>query len=50
MIVHATPPAIPLHGVRGAVPFDCLAPSDHSLYLDNNNTANQVVRITGWEE
>ena len=50
LIVHATPPAIPLHGVRGAVPFNCLAPSDHSLYLDNNNTDNQVVRITGWEE
>ena len=50
VIVHATPPDIALQGVRGAVPFACLAPPSHSLYLDNDNTANQVVRITGWEE
>jgi hypothetical protein len=25
-------------------------PPSHMLYLDNDNTANQVVRITGWEE
>lgn len=50
LIIHATPPAIALHGVRGAVPFHCLVPPSHSLYLDNNNTANQVVRVTGWED
>lgn len=50
LILHATPPAIPLYGVRGAVPFQCLAAAGNKIYLDNNNTANQVVRITGWEE
>jgi hypothetical protein len=50
LLLHASPPDIALHGVRGAVAFACLAPSSHSLFLDNNNTGNQVVRITGWEE
>ncbi len=50
LILHATPPAIPFHGVRGALSFSCAAPPSHQLYLDNNNTANQVVRLTGWEE
>jgi hypothetical protein len=27
-----------------------VAPPSHMLYLDNDNTANQVGRITGWEE
>jgi hypothetical protein len=48
--LHATSPAIPFHGVRGAVVFGCAAPPSHMLYLDNDNTVNQVVRITGWEE
>ena len=50
LLLHASPPDIALHGVRGAVAFACLAPPSHSLYLDNNNTDNQVVRITGWED
>jgi len=49
-ILHASPPDISLHGVRGAMAFDCLAPPIHTLYLDNNNTDNQVVRIAGWKE
>lgn len=49
-MLHATPPEISLHGVRGALAFACLAPPSHTLYLDNNNTANQVVQVTGWEE
>jgi len=50
LIIHTTPPAIALQGVRGAVPFACLAPPSRSLYLDNNNTGNQLVRVTGWED
>lgn len=50
LILHATPPEIALQGVRGALPFACLAPPSHALYLDNDNTVNQVVRVTGWEE
>jgi len=50
LIIHGTPPAIPLQGVRGATPFGCLVPPSHSLYLDNDNTANQLVRVTGWED
>jgi hypothetical protein len=50
LVLHAPPPAIAVHGVRGALAFDCGAAPGHKIYLDNNNTANQVVRITGWEE
>lgn len=50
LVLHAPPPAVALHGVRGALAFDCGAPPGHTIYLDNNNTAHQVVRITGWEE
>jgi hypothetical protein len=50
LVLHAPPPAVALYGVRGALAFDCGAPPGHRLYLDNNNTAHQVVRITGWEE
>ena len=44
------PPAVPLYGLRGALAFSCGVPATHRLYLDNNNTANQIVRVTGWEE
>ena len=50
LLLHATPPAAAFQGVRGAVAFSCLAPASHKLYLDNNNTAGQIVRLTGWEE
>jgi hypothetical protein len=49
-VLHAPPTATPFHGVRGALAFGCAAPPSHNLYLDNGNTANQMVRITGWEE
>lgn len=49
-ILHAAPPAIPLYGVRGALAFSCAVSSSHKIFLDNNNTASQLVRITGWEE
>jgi hypothetical protein len=50
LLLHATPPATAFQGVRGALAFACLAPASHKLYLDNGNTAGQIVRITGWEE
>ncbi len=50
ILLHAAPPAVPLYGVRGALAFSCGVPATHRLYLDNNNTANQIVRVTGWEE
>jgi hypothetical protein len=50
VVLHVSRPDISLHGVRGALVFDCLASPSHALYLDNDNTNNQVVRITGWEE
>ena len=49
-LVHSSPPAAPFSGVRGALVFSCAVPANHKLYLDNNNTANQLVRITGWQE
>jgi hypothetical protein len=50
LLLHATPPAAAFRGVRGALAFSCLVPPSHKLYLDNNNTAGQIVRVTGWEE
>jgi hypothetical protein len=50
LLLHATPPAAAFRGVRGALAFSCLVPASHKLYLDNNNTAGQIVRVTGWEE
>jgi len=49
LLLHITPPAAAFHGVRGAIAFSCLAPPSHQLYLDNNNTAGQIVRVMGWE-
>ncbi len=50
LILHGAPPAGTFQGVRGAVPFGCRVGADHRLYLNNENTANQVVTVTGWEE
>jgi hypothetical protein len=50
LILHAAPPASSFYSMRGSLAFSCAAPASHRLYLDNNNTAGQVVRITGWEE
>jgi len=50
LILQATPPANPLYGMRGALAFSCSVPASRKLYLDNGNTASQLVRITGWEE
>jgi hypothetical protein len=50
LLLHAAPPPAAFQGVRGALAFSCLAPSSHKLYLDNSNTAGQIVRLTGWKE
>jgi len=50
LILHGSPPANEFQGVRGAVPFCCRVLEGHKLYLNNDNTANQVVKITGWRE
>jgi len=50
LLLHITPPATAFQGVRGALAFSCLAPASHKLYLDNSNTAGQIVRLMGWEE
>jgi hypothetical protein len=50
LLLHGTPPTLVFQGVRGAAPFSCLIPAGHQLYLNNDNTANQTVKITGWQE
>ena len=50
LLLHGTPPAADFQGVRGAVPFSCRVLEGNKLYLNNDNTANQTVNITGWRE
>ena len=50
LLLHGTPPANDFQGVRGAVPFTCRVLEGNKLYLNNDNTANQTVKITGWRE
>ncbi len=50
LLLHCAPPAYDFQGVRGAMPFCCRVPEGHKLYLNNENTANQTVKITGWRE
>ncbi len=50
LILHCTPPAYELQGVRGSMPFSCRIPEGNRIYANNDNTANQVAKITGWEE
>ena len=50
LLLHAAPPSGDFQGVRGAVPFNCRLPEGSKVYLNNENTANQVVKVTGWEE
>lgn len=50
LVLHGSPPAIAFYGLRGALAFTAAVPASHRLYLDNNNTASQLVQITGWEE
>lgn len=50
LILHAAPPSGDFQGARGAVPFICRLPEGSRIYFNNENTANQVVKVTGWEE
>lgn len=50
LILHGSPPAADFQGVRGAMPFSCRLLEGSQVYFNNENTSNQVVNITGWEE
>ena len=50
LIIHGTPPTLEFQGVRGAVPFSCRLLEGNCLYVNNDNTANQTVKVTGWRE
>jgi hypothetical protein len=50
LLLHGTPPTSEFQGVRGAIPFSCRILDGNRLYLNNENTANQTVKVTGWEE
>jgi len=50
LILHGPPPSGDFQGVRGAMPFYCRLLDGSRVYFNNENTANQVVKITGWEE
>lgn len=49
-IYHAGPPSTNFKGVRGSIPFVCNLLDGNAIYIDNENTANQVVKAIGWEE
>jgi hypothetical protein len=50
LVLHGSPPAGQFQGVRGAVPFRCGTLEGNRIYLNNENTANQTVYLTGWRE
>jgi len=50
LLLHASPPSGAFQGIQGAVPFTCRILESHGLYLNNDNTTNQVVRVLGWDE
>jgi hypothetical protein len=50
LLVHGTPPGGAFQGVRGAASFRCRVLDGDRIYLNNENTANQAVQITGWRE
>jgi hypothetical protein len=50
LLLHGAPPAADFQGGRGALPFDARVLESHKLYFNNENTANQTVKITGWRE
>jgi len=50
LVVHGSSPAIAFQGERGAIPFACRILDGGRLYLNNENTANQAVKVTGWRE
>jgi len=50
LVVHGNPPATDFQGVRGAFAFACRVLDGGRVYLNNENTANQAVKITAWRE
>jgi hypothetical protein len=50
LVVHGSPPATAFQGERGAIPFACQVLAGGRVYLNNDNTANQAVKVTGWRE
>ena len=50
LVVHGSPPATAFQGARGAIPFACRVLDGGKVYLNNENTANQTVKVTGWRE
>ncbi len=50
LLLHCAPPGADFQGARGALPFDVRVLEGNKLYLNNDNTANQTVKITGWRE
>jgi len=50
MVIQAAAPSGDFQGVRGAVPFSCRLLEGSRVYFNNENSANQVVKVTGWEE
>jgi hypothetical protein len=50
LVVHGSPPSGDFQGERGAIPFACQVLPGGQIYLNNDNTANQAVKVTGWRE
>ena len=50
LVVHGGSPSGAFQGEQGAIPFACRVLEGGRLYLNNENTANQAVKITGWRE
>ena len=50
LVVHGNPPTTDFQGVRGASFFTCRVLDGGRVYLNNDNTANQAVKITAWRE
>lgn len=50
LLLHAAPPGGDFQGTRGAIPFTCRLPEGSRIYVNNENTANQIIKIYAWEE
>ncbi len=50
LVLHGSPPATVFQGERGTIPFACQVLPGGRVYLNNENTANQAVKVTGWRE
>jgi hypothetical protein len=50
LVIHGNPPTTDFQGGRGAFAFACRVLDGGRVYLDNENTANQAVKITAWRE